>query len=66
MFLLCGLVVGLTEEEVEARITALHPADQALLIGGILSALALATVVFGHSGPGGIVAFWAAIAFVLR
>ncbi len=63
---LSRLVVGLSPEETRARILSLPIHDQAALILASATALALATQLLAHAGPGGPLALWFTLWALLR
>ncbi|SNS45556.1 hypothetical protein [Tropicimonas sediminicola] len=64
--ILTGLIVELPAEDLRARISALPLHAQIPLIGNFIVTLGLATLVFAHAGWGGPIAFWLALALVVR
>lgn len=64
--MLTGVVVGLPPQQVRARIHALPTADQAALIGATAAGLVLASVLFAEAGPGGPLAMWVTLVFLVR
>lgn len=65
-WILAGMSVKLSAQDVAARLAIRPVKEQILLIVTVLSLLAVFTLAFGQAGWGGVAAFWLALVYVLR
>lgn len=64
--LLSGLWPGLGFDEIEARLRARPAADQAAIVGAVLAALFVLSLLFAQLGWIGLCLFWIAVIVVAR
>ncbi|ULB11322.1 hypothetical protein ORIO_15675 [Cereibacter azotoformans] len=64
--LVASLWRGLSSEEVEARIAARPPRDQAAIVAGVLAALFLTSTLFAQAGVVGFLIFLLLVVVLVR
>ena len=64
--LLSGMLPGRTIDDVEDRLSARPLPEQAAIVGGVLAALFLLSLLFAQAGWIGILLFWLGIILIAR